>query len=213
MTLNADAPDTVAVARNMARDALTEWDVLSVIDDVRLVVSELVGNAINHAVPDSHLCQPGAPRRIEVVLRKWPKWLFVAVSDEDSSPPTLPSHDAFSPEWADDLPEALMPNHGRGLLIVANLTQALWWTPKDDGGKTVYCRFDIDPFEWLVREPPDHRDSAPLPRDREAHGGPDSWPGSDHSDQRDAAPRPLDSPPAGGPRPTPRTTPAEEVQP
>lgn len=144
LTVFAEAPDVVRAARNMARSTLIDWELPHLVDDVRLAVSELVGNVVHHAVPDDCLARPGVPRRIDVTLRKWPKWLFVGVADEDSSPPTFPAGEVFSPELVGGLAEAVLPDHGRGLLIVQRLADALWWTPEEAGGKTVFCRFDLD---------------------------------------------------------------------
>lgn len=121
-----------------------DWGLASLVEDVRLVVSELVGNVVHHSVPDGCRTRPGAPRRVDVSLRKWPKWLFLAVADEDSSPPVSPIGEMFSPDVVGSLPEAVLPDSGRGLLIVQRLADALWWSPEEDGGKTVHVRFDLD---------------------------------------------------------------------
>ncbi|MFI9721136.1 ATP-binding protein [Streptomyces sp. NPDC052396] len=143
LTLHADSPDTARVARNTTRDALIDWGLDSRVDDAVLAVSELVGNVIHHAVPDNHLAKPGAPRLVELILHIWPGWLILGVRDEDSDPPTFPSGEAFSLVWAQNTPEAVLPDSGRGLLIATRLADALWWVPEDRGGKTVYCRFDL----------------------------------------------------------------------
>lgn len=143
LTLHADSPDTVLVARNAVRGALTDWGLAGLAEDARLVVSELVGNVVNHAVADERLARPGAPRRIDITLTKWPKWFFLSVADEDSSPPTFPLGEPFSPQLAQGLPEAVLPDSGRGLLIIHRLVDALWWVPEEGGGKTIFCRFDL----------------------------------------------------------------------
>ncbi len=144
MTLFAEAPDTVQAARNMARTALEDWGLNELVEDVRLTISELVGNVLHHAIPDDCLAVPGAPRRIDVTLRKWPDWLVIGVTDEDSHPPTLPIGEGFSPQLVGDLQEALIPDHGRGLLIIQRLANAVWWSPGEAGGKTVFCRFNLN---------------------------------------------------------------------
>lgn len=143
LTLYAEAPDTGHAARGMVRSALEDWKLHELVPDACLVASELVGNVVHHAVPDAGLAAPGAPRRVGVRLTKWPKWLFLGVSDEDSSAPCTPMGDLFSPLLASDLPEAILPDSGRGLLIVQRLTDAVWWAPEEGGGKTVVCRFDL----------------------------------------------------------------------
>ncbi|MER6051102.1 ATP-binding protein [Streptomyces sp. NPDC001793] len=143
LTLFAESVNTVQTARNMVCSALEDWGLGVLVDDVRLCVSELVGNVIQHATPDRRLALPGASRRIDVTVRKWPKWLFLGVADEDSSPPTFPIGEVFSPDLVGDLSEALLPDSGRGLLIVQRLADGLWWSPEEVGGKTVFCRFDL----------------------------------------------------------------------
>ncbi|MFI9721672.1 hypothetical protein ACIHFE_18775 [Streptomyces sp. NPDC052396] len=52
--------------------------------------------------------------------------------------------DVFSPDLAADLPEVLLPDRGRGLLLVQCHADAFWWEPVEIGGKAIYCRFDLD---------------------------------------------------------------------
>lgn len=162
-TLFADSPDTARDARNLATSTLTDWGLATLADDARLVVSELVGNVVYHAVPDGHLASPGAHRRIDITLTKWPKWLFLGIGDEDSSPPTFPRGEPFSPRLAADLPEAVLPNSGRGMQIIHHLVDALWWMPEERGGKTVFCRFDLDtPAPCTGGRSPNRMGAAPV---------------------------------------------------
>lgn len=52
--------------------------------------------------------------------------------------------DALAPDLVGELAEAVLPDSGRGLMIIQRVAAALWWAPKDGGGKTVWCRFDLD---------------------------------------------------------------------
>uniref|UniRef100_A0AAU3I251 ATP-binding protein n=1 Tax=Streptomyces sp. NBC_01393 TaxID=2903851 RepID=A0AAU3I251_9ACTN len=144
LTLFAEFPDTLRVARSMTATFLQGAGAGIAVDDARLIVSELVGNVLNHAVPDRCLAHPGGNRRIDVTFKLWPKWLFIGVADEDSTPPLMPQGDTFSPRLMGELAEAVLPDSGRGLLILQRLTAAVWWTPGDLGGKTVWCRLDLD---------------------------------------------------------------------
>lgn len=144
LTLFAESPDAARVARETLRTWLEDWGLGDWCDDVRLVVSELVGNVIQHAVPDGHLARPGASRRVDVSVATWPGLLCIGVGDEDSTPPDLPVGECVSPALAGDLPEALLPDRGRGLLIVQRLADSVWWSPEGQGGKTVWARFDLD---------------------------------------------------------------------
>lgn len=144
-TLSLPAADqaTGRAAREMVRVALTGWGLGRLCDDVQLCVSELIGNAVHHSIPDNRVGRSEAEPMVALTLRAWPDWLFVEVADEDSSPPTLPIGDVFGPDFAQDLPEALLPDRGRGLHIVRTLTDYVWWVPRDEGGKSVFCRFDL----------------------------------------------------------------------
>ncbi|AWW37888.1 ATP-binding protein [Streptomyces cadmiisoli] len=145
LTLHAEDPDCVKAARDMVGCYLQTWGLTYAVDDARLVVSELVGNAVHHAVPDNRLAMPGAARRIDVWLMTYPDLLGIGVSDEDSTPPDLPAGEFISPELAGDFIEALLPDRGRGLFIVQRLADAVWWSPGlNGGGKTVWCRLDLD---------------------------------------------------------------------
>lgn len=138
LTVFADTPDTVRRARDFAVSTLTEWGLACLVEDARLVVSELVGNVVQHAITDKPVS------RIDVHLKIWPMWLFIGVSDEDSVPPDLPWAEPVSPELAGDFTEAVLLDSGRGLFIVQRLADAVWWEPGDGDGKTVWCRFDLD---------------------------------------------------------------------
>ncbi|MFJ9006610.1 ATP-binding protein [Streptomyces canus] len=144
LTLFAEFDDTARVARDLTAVFLRGAGAEAVVDDARLAVSELVGNVVNHAVPERHLALPGSCRRIDVTFKLWPKWLFIGVTDEDSTPPVLPLGETFSPGLLGELSEAVLPASGRGLLICQRLATAVWWTPHEKGGKTVWCRFDRD---------------------------------------------------------------------
>ncbi|MGW5587108.1 ATP-binding protein [Streptomyces sp. NPDC003857] len=144
LTVYAESQDCAKAARDMVGSYLRTWGLSHAIDAAQLVVSELVGNVVHHAVPDDTLAQPGAGRRIDVALMTWPEVLVLGVSDEDSTPPDLPPGDFVSPELASGFVEALLPDRGRGLLIAQRLAESVWWSPGTRGGKTVWCRFDLD---------------------------------------------------------------------
>ncbi|MFD7137374.1 ATP-binding protein [Streptomyces sp. NPDC059894] len=144
LTLFADCGNAARVARDQTAEFLRGVGISEVVDDARLIVSELVGNVVSHVVPERSLTRPGGSRRVDVHFKVWPKWLFIGVADEDSSPPLLPLGDSFWPGLMEELSEAVLPDSGRGLLIIQRLAAAVWWTPEDRGGKTVWCRLDLD---------------------------------------------------------------------
>ncbi|QIJ64414.1 ATP-binding protein [Streptomyces sp. JB150] len=142
LTLFAELPNTARIARDTASVFLHGLVVDDIKYDAMLAVSELVGNVVHHAVPDRG--RPGGSRRIDVTLKMYPEWLFIGVTDEDSTPPLLPMGDGLSPELVGDLSEAVLSDSGRGLMITQRLAAAVWWTPEPGGGKTVWCRLDLD---------------------------------------------------------------------
>jgi anti-sigma regulatory factor (Ser/Thr protein kinase) len=141
VTLDADAPDTGTVIRRTAFELLHDWGLHQLVDNVTLCLSELVGNVAQHAVPDGWHSAASRGRHVAVTFRAWPTCLFLEVSDEDSTPPMLPAGDLLSAD-AEASTEALLTDSGRGLLIIQSLSDAAWWAPRDEGGKSVFCRFD-----------------------------------------------------------------------
>ncbi|MFD9796049.1 ATP-binding protein [Streptomyces sp. NPDC059070] len=137
----ADDGETGHVARRMVAETLQDWRLPHLVEDVSLCASELVGNAVRHATPDGWSPGTGCERRVGVGFRLWPRWLFVEVSDEDSTPPMLPVGEPLELSVAGASPEVLLPNSGRGLFIVQNIADATWWAPRELGGKSVFCRF------------------------------------------------------------------------
>jgi CheY-like chemotaxis protein/anti-sigma regulatory factor (Ser/Thr protein kinase) len=101
-------------ARAFTAAALAEWGVNDIVDDVLLVVTELVNNAVTHANSDCELRLSVSPLslRIEVI---------------DQGPGT-----------PDPLPPSTTRNHGRGLHLVDALTAAWGFEPME-GGKVVWA--------------------------------------------------------------------------
>ncbi|MFE9098961.1 ATP-binding protein [Streptomyces sp. NPDC007264] len=99
------APEAVSVVRRGVRAALVAWNLpTGVADDVLLVVSELVTNALVHAAPPATL-------RLSRVRAAACGAVRVEVADTG---PTLPGRRAAPPPDPDE--------HGRGLDIVATLS-------------------------------------------------------------------------------------------
>lgn len=143
LRLQVESEDTAQAAREVTALTLRAWYLSDLVPDVQLCVSELVGNVRLHAVADDCFAWDGEPRTLTVTWRRWPSWLLVDVADGDSTAPMLPLSEMFGPDLAEDLPEAMLPTHGRGLHIVRALADFVWWAPRDDGGKSVFCRFDL----------------------------------------------------------------------
>ncbi|HJQ43566.1 MAG TPA: response regulator [Jatrophihabitantaceae bacterium] len=103
-------------ARAFSTELLAQWGVEDLADDVLLVVTELVNNAVTHAMSECIL-------RISIS----PVSVRIEVTDQGSGTP-------------DPLPPSTTRNHGRGLHLVDALTAAWGFEPMTEGGgKTVWA--------------------------------------------------------------------------
>ena len=113
----APEPARVAEARRTAEAFLKLWDISgSLVDDVRLVISELVTNAMKHG-----------HGTVSFRIRHWGSELCIEVTDKNPVPANL--RDA----GADDL-------SGRGLFLVEVLTSG-WGV--SDNGRTTWATFRV----------------------------------------------------------------------
>ncbi|MFD4572502.1 ATP-binding protein [Streptomyces sp. NPDC058417] len=123
VTLPSD-PASVRAARSYVLDTLAEWGLpadAELADTVRLIVSELATNAVQHTFGQSPTFTVG------VVLDR-DAWLRVGVTD---------SH----PRFPRRLPAAVQQDNGRGMVIIRWLAVEhggkLRVRPTGEGGKTV----------------------------------------------------------------------------
>lgn len=124
VTLPSD-PASVSVARRHAVEAVRSWglpDDSDAVDTVRLIVSELATNAVQHTFGMSPTF------RVDLTLERDER-LTIGVTD---------SH----PRHPRRLPAAVRQDNGRGMGIIRTLTAQyggrLSVTPTDEGGKTVW---------------------------------------------------------------------------
>ena len=105
---------SVGLARRFVSDALCTWGINGLVDSARLVVSELVTNAVLHARSDVSvtLLFDGLKVRLEV-------------SDDSPEPPR-------KRHYGNDA------TTGRGLALV-DATSSSWGTTLGEGGKTVWA--------------------------------------------------------------------------
>jgi pimeloyl-ACP methyl ester carboxylesterase len=115
VTTGAAAPRD---ARRLVADRVAEWGLHDIGDDLRLIASELVTNALIHT-----------PGPVEIGMSTAPDHVRIEVSDPS---PVAPQITQAEPD--DD--------HGRGLAIVASLSRA-WGTDLHPGGKTVWAEVTI----------------------------------------------------------------------
>ncbi|EXU64066.1 MULTISPECIES: ATP-binding protein [Streptomyces] len=119
------APASVPAARAYVTDVLAEWGLgagAEAADTVRLIVSELATNAVEHTVGQSPTFT------VDLRLDREQR-LEIGVTD---------SH----PKWPRWLPLATQQDSGRGMVIVRCLAAEsggeVFVTPTADGGKTVW---------------------------------------------------------------------------
>ena len=117
------APSAVPAARHHTRAVLFAWGLGAIADDVQLVVSELVTNAIEAtaSLPE--------PVPIELDIAEYPGQLLLQVCDAS---PDLP---------AQRQPDDTAPN-GRGLHIINNLSSA-WGYTRQPQGKSVWASLGL----------------------------------------------------------------------
>jgi anti-sigma regulatory factor (Ser/Thr protein kinase) len=105
-----------AAARRIVSSVLSEWELTDLGDDARLVVSELVSNAVRHA---------SGPQQLQLeVARLGTDGVRIALADGSSVKPIIRELDDRA-------------TSGRGLRIVQSLA-ADWGTEDHPGGKRVW---------------------------------------------------------------------------
>ncbi|GKQ37307.1 ATP-binding protein [Streptomyces sp. A012304] len=127
--------EAVREARQFTRRTLDQWDVGDRFDDICLVVSELVTNALRHGLPTDvgpHAAGEQHPP-VRLHLMRWAERLVCAVRD--------PSRDCPLPREADDF----SAESGRGLLLVDSFADGWGWHPLAGslGGKVVWALFRL----------------------------------------------------------------------
>ncbi|MEW9520770.1 ATP-binding protein [Streptomyces tubercidicus] len=123
--------ESVRSARAFTRETLQGWELDELFDSVALVVSELVTNALRHAIlaaPEHADTTP--PARLQ--LMRWSSRLICAVRD--------PSDDSPVAGEADSAAES-----GRGLYLVDSFSDSWGWHPLTGAthGKIVWALFRL----------------------------------------------------------------------
>ncbi|MGW2705751.1 ATP-binding protein [Streptomyces sp. NPDC001340] len=133
--------EAVREARRFTRGTLDQWDVGDRFDDICLVVSELVTNALRHGLPLPHhrpsdsadaACSEHEPS-VRLHLMRWAERLVCAVRD--------PSHETPVPRDSDDF----SAESGRGLFLVDSFADSWGWHPLAGSidGKVVWALFRL----------------------------------------------------------------------
>lgn len=124
-------PGSVRSAREFGVESLSSWGLSGLSENVRLIISELVGNACRHAVSDE------LPEHTRVTLQLRP----------------LPQDDAVVCMVADPSPRGpvrVEAHHfaesGRGLGLIAAFSREWGWNPVNGHGKVVWAICGSDSF-------------------------------------------------------------------
>ncbi|MFZ0047784.1 MAG: ATP-binding protein [Streptosporangiaceae bacterium] len=106
----APAPHSIAHSRTFALRTMHRWGEASRADDVAAVVSELLANAVRHALPRARQASGSVPPwPVRLGLLHAGPYVVCAVADPSPSEPAL-----RQPDW--------LAESGRGLLVVASLS-------------------------------------------------------------------------------------------
>jgi anti-sigma regulatory factor (Ser/Thr protein kinase) len=129
----ASSPSAVRWGRKHAAEILARWDVAeAVAEDALLIVSELLTNAVQHAVKPLEPAG-GRPDAVVCSLLLWltEKGLTVSVYDADRRPPVVRNASADA-------------ECGRGLRLVDALSEAWGYThPSPASGKLIWARLPL----------------------------------------------------------------------
>jgi len=139
---------SVRAARDFTLATLQRWGVTDRREDIAIVVSELLTNALRHALPG-----PGAPRRrcpLRLGLVQPGPCVLCAVADPSQQPPV--------PKEPSCLAET-----GRGLHVISALADTWGYTTPSDTGKVVWAMFSASPASPRYPRRP-AQDHGPLTR-------------------------------------------------
>jgi hypothetical protein len=115
-------------ARDFTASTLHEWGVAGRCDDIAVVVSELVTNALQHARPASSSTGAGSP--IQLGLLHPGHCVMCAVADASRAVPVRKEPDFFD-------------ETGRGLQVIAALSDQWGYTTSVEVGKVIWALFSL----------------------------------------------------------------------
>lgn len=119
-------PQTAAEARRFARMTLRGWGMAGHVDNVTLVVSEMLSNALRHGLCHSPVGRPVTDRPVWLGLLRQGGAVLCTVSDPSAEVPVLREPDYLA-------------ESGRGLHLIDSLSESWGWTIPDAMGKSVWA--------------------------------------------------------------------------
>ncbi len=130
--------EAVRGARQFTQSTLGQWELSERFDDVALVVSELVTNALRHGLPDDTPREPQVPP-VRLHLMRWTGRLVCAVRDPSHESPGASAEDASFPDPCGTA------ESGRGLFLVDSFSDSWGWHPLAGTlhGKVVWALFRL----------------------------------------------------------------------
>jgi hypothetical protein len=137
-TFGAEAR-SVRAARDFAAATLRRWGMAERSQDIAVVVSELLTNALRHALPGPG--DTGARGLVQLGLLQRGRWLLCAVAD--------PSTEAPVPQSPGSLAEA-----GRGLQMICAFSDQWGYTTPSEAGKVVWAMFTVRHAPPFPARPP-----------------------------------------------------------
>lgn len=165
------SPSAPGAARRFVKEACDRWGLVDLADDLALLVSELVTNAVLHAASRSILTVSVAEGTVEVsvadsaaaqpVLRAHRSDLL---SDLDAIDPDAPADDGEIRSQADAVGDAGSVYAGRGLQLVDAIAYQ-WGTALSPIGKAIWLTLDA-PESWppqrdcVCAQSPTHRTAS-----------------------------------------------------
>jgi anti-sigma regulatory factor (Ser/Thr protein kinase) len=125
-------PESVTAARHFATGTLEARGMAGLCDDVGLVVSELVTNALRHSLPGHGLpgCAEAARSAIRLRLLLEPPYVLCGVIDQGAALPLRREPDYIA-------------ETGRGLHLVDSFSTRWGWTRLPPVGKIVWAIFQV----------------------------------------------------------------------
>jgi hypothetical protein len=122
-------PGSVTRTRSFLRSTLTAWQLPDLVDDATTVAAELVANAVTHALCPAFAPPPARPAQPSawIALVRTDHAVVCAVADPSQEVPAMSEPEPFA-------------ESGRGLHIVAELSETWGHSMPEAAGKTVWAR-------------------------------------------------------------------------